>query len=144
MSAAAAAFARPAGSAFQDDDGDNGHICEDAYDDGLPSFVDSAEERSEDVRVHAPEVVAFLIGGTGDKYRVVEGAEDTAVERVDAGAAHPLLTMRLRGCEARAPAEDAAAMPTATMDTFFVQPVPPCCHMGSHLELNSRRMAAIP
>ena len=59
MSAAAAAMARPAGSAYRDDDGDNGHIAEDAYDDGLPSYL-SEDESEEASVVSAPMSTYFL------------------------------------------------------------------------------------
>ena len=134
MSAAARAMSRPDNSAYRPDDGDNGHIGDDAFDDGLPSFFEPTD--GEDLRVSAPRVVAYLRSSktaappgykVDDDVAVAYELEELNTE--DETALSPqrngetLVAMQLCGCEARGKPEDAGAMQSAKLDLFFVQPV---------------------
>ena len=128
MSAAAAAFRRPKDSAYKDADGDNEHIDDSAFDDGLPSFAtefgsDSKDDEAADSIM--PSVVAYLTAVVNPvipgyavnehlsvAYQVTElrAAPDTALQprghEASARQGGPLLTMRLRDCSEREPPED--------------------------------------
>lgn len=141
MSAALGVYQQGSGagvSAYGADDGDNGHIGEWAFDDGLPGgdeFYDSEEELEVG---SAPTVVACVRWADG-KYCVKplgsRGAEEDPAEPVvDPVGEPPMngdaigdpswpLVMRLRGCESRPALDDASVMDLARADTFFIQPV---------------------
>jgi hypothetical protein len=136
MSAALGVYTNGSGcSAYSADDGDNGHIGEWAFDDGLPGgegdFHDASDD-DEGAAGDAPSIVTCVRWARG-VYDVRPVGTDAELA-VDAIGAPPVsgdalddpawpLVMRLRGCAQRPELDDSDVMVDARADTFFVQPV---------------------
>ena len=125
MSAAAAAMSRGF-CAFAADDGDNGHIGDDAFDDGLPGFGSSDEdEGDEQLGSLAPTIsacVCWAAGAYRQQLRAPPAETEPSPVADMRGPGWPL-ELTLRGCEHRPPLDDASVLSRARADTFYLQPV---------------------